>query len=133
MIEELHMGANSLLAYFHYCCKGHRPFTLDWNAEDSVSMAALDPYQVNFIKRTAFHVQANGKSYPPHTHASLTALQKASMQRCEKDIRATMSTGSSPNYSSRIGSHVVQTNDAILQQPKKKSVAPRNSSAIVRG
>ncbi|KAH7361068.1 hypothetical protein BKA65DRAFT_547760 [Rhexocercosporidium sp. MPI-PUGE-AT-0058] len=63
MIAELHTGANILLAYFQYCCKGHRPFSLDWNAEKSLSMAALDPYQVKFIQKTALQVQANESRY----------------------------------------------------------------------
>ena len=66
MIAELHMGANVLLAYFHYGCRGQRPFTLDWNAKDTVSMAVLDDDQIKFLKRTAVYVQANGKTRPPH-------------------------------------------------------------------
>ncbi|KAL2075043.1 hypothetical protein VTL71DRAFT_8823 [Oculimacula yallundae] len=59
MIADLHMGANAFLAYFHYVCKGHYPFTMDWNAADSVTMAALDPYQVAFIQKSAAYVKAN--------------------------------------------------------------------------
>jgi len=66
MIAELHMGANVLLAYFHYACRAHRPFTLDWDAKNAVSMAVLDDDQIKFIKRTAVHVQANGMISPPH-------------------------------------------------------------------
>ncbi|PVH82364.1 hypothetical protein DL98DRAFT_414946 [Cadophora sp. DSE1049] len=42
VIAELHMGANVLLAYFHYACRGQRLFTIDWDAKDAVSMAVLD-------------------------------------------------------------------------------------------
>ncbi|KAG4416258.1 hypothetical protein IFR04_010604 [Cadophora malorum] len=63
MIAELHMGANVLLAYFHYACRAHRPFTLDWDAKNAVSMAVLDDDQIKFIKRTAVHVQANASKH----------------------------------------------------------------------
>lgn len=66
MIAELHMGANVLLAYFHYACRGQRPFTLDWDAKDAVAMAVLDEDQVKFLKRTTVHVRANGEKSPPH-------------------------------------------------------------------
>ncbi|KAL5326373.1 hypothetical protein ACEPPN_004057 [Leptodophora sp. 'Broadleaf-Isolate-01'] len=116
MIAELHMGANVLLAYYHYCCKGHRPFALDWNAEESVSMAALDPYQVKYIQKTALHVQANGILSPTTPHASLTALQSPYTEIYGNHPRVTMSTTLSLNCSSRIGNHVVRTNDRSLPQ-----------------
>jgi hypothetical protein len=73
LIEELHMGANILLGYFHYCTKGFRPFTLDWNAKQTVSMAELNAEQVEFVKKTAAHVKANGKFIPFRSgHSRLT-------------------------------------------------------------
>jgi len=63
LIGELHMGANILLAYFHYCTKGFRPFSLDWNAEQTLSMAELNTEQVEFVKKTAAHVNGNGTFY----------------------------------------------------------------------
>jgi hypothetical protein len=53
IIEELHLGANILLAYFHYCCKGFQPFDLDWDASETTSMAELDAEQVKFVRKTA--------------------------------------------------------------------------------
>lgn len=70
MIAELHMGANILLAYFHYACRGQRPFMLDWDARDAVSMAVLDSDQVQFLKRTAVHVQANASKHREIRHPS---------------------------------------------------------------
>lgn len=58
------MGANILLAYFHYCTKGFRPFSLEWNSEQTLSMAELNAEQVEFVKKTAVHVKANGKFIP---------------------------------------------------------------------
>ena len=66
MIAELHMGANILLAYFHYACGGQRPFTLSWDEKDAVSMAVLDDDQIKFLKRAAVYVQANGTKSPPN-------------------------------------------------------------------
>ncbi|KAK0126871.1 hypothetical protein ONS95_008450 [Cadophora gregata] len=63
MVEELHMGVNVLLAYYHYACRGQRPFSLEWDANDAVSMAILDDDQVKFLKRTAVHVQANASKH----------------------------------------------------------------------
>jgi hypothetical protein len=67
MVQELHLGANILLAHFHYCCKGFRPFSLDWKAEDTTSMAELDPHQVQFVCQTTAYVKANGKLPAPLT------------------------------------------------------------------
>jgi hypothetical protein len=63
LVEELHYGANILLGYFHYCTKGFHPFSLDWNAEQNVLMAELNPEQVEFVKKTAAHVKTNGNFY----------------------------------------------------------------------
>ena len=64
MIQELHSGANVLLAHFHYYYKTFRSFSLDWNSEETTSMAALDTDQVCFIRRTASHVKFNGMFLP---------------------------------------------------------------------
>lgn len=61
IIAELHIGADILLAYFHYCCKGFRPFSLDWNAAETTLMAEVDVDQIRFIKNTATYVKTNGK------------------------------------------------------------------------
>jgi hypothetical protein len=66
MIKELHLGANVLLAHFHYGCKGHRPFTLDWNPELSTSMAKLDDKQLRFVRQTAVYVEYTGQYRPPN-------------------------------------------------------------------
>lgn len=62
IVQELHLGANTILAYFHYCCKGYYPFSTDWNVDDTASMADLDLDQIQFIKRTTQHVQASGNT-----------------------------------------------------------------------
>lgn len=59
MVQELHSGANVLLAHFHYSCKTFRPFDLDWKAEETTSMAELDNDQVSFVRQTASYVKFN--------------------------------------------------------------------------
>jgi hypothetical protein len=59
MVAELHFGANVLLAHFHYCCKGFRPFSLDWKPAESTSMATLDDEQLRFMRQTADYVDYN--------------------------------------------------------------------------
>lgn len=63
MVKELHLGANVLLAHFHYGCKGYHPFTLDWEPELSTSMAILNDEQLRFIKQTATYVEYNGPRF----------------------------------------------------------------------
>jgi hypothetical protein len=64
LIGELHIGADILLAHFHYYTKGLRPFSLGWGAEQTLLMAGLNAEQVEFVKKTAAHVKANGKFIP---------------------------------------------------------------------
>lgn len=65
MVKELHLGANVLLAHFHYGCKGYHPFDLDWNPELSTSMASLDDEQIRIIRQTAHCVDYNGNIFGP--------------------------------------------------------------------
>jgi hypothetical protein len=58
-VSEIQMGANILLAYFHYSCKGCRVFEDGWKAEKMKSMASLDEDQAHFIQITAAYVKTN--------------------------------------------------------------------------
>jgi hypothetical protein len=60
MVEECHTGANVLLAYWHYCNKGSKPFAPGSNTADFHAMSELKPYQTAFVKETSNYVQANG-------------------------------------------------------------------------
>lgn len=53
------MGANVLLAHFHYSCKGYRVFEEGWKVEETMSMAELNAEQAQFIQKTAAYVKAN--------------------------------------------------------------------------
>jgi hypothetical protein len=59
IVAEYHMGANTLLAYFHYCNKGLYPFTLDGDASELVTMAELNPKQIRFVQNTRSYVKAH--------------------------------------------------------------------------
>jgi hypothetical protein len=50
LLEGFHTGAKTLLAFFHYICRGSRPFELDWNLEENKEIAQLDNEQVNFMQ-----------------------------------------------------------------------------------
>ncbi|KAI9710664.1 MAG: hypothetical protein M1820_002497 [Bogoriella megaspora] len=51
-VENLHHGANVLLAHFHYCNKGHHPFLLDWKHRQNSPLSDLVPAQVKFMSKT---------------------------------------------------------------------------------
>jgi hypothetical protein len=58
-IQELHQGANILLAHFHYCNKGSHPFSL--KRSSMASMAELNEDQTQFLVRTAKYFEARSK------------------------------------------------------------------------
>lgn len=82
MIKELHHGANVLLAHFHYCCKGFRPFTLDWNPTETISMAEMNTKQTCFVRQTAVYVNVNGLSFPLYYIKLLPHLLIQKWQNC---------------------------------------------------
>ena len=54
LVEELHIGAKILLAYFHYCCKGSYPMSMDWNSPEEIALAEMDDEQVEFMRESLF-------------------------------------------------------------------------------
>jgi hypothetical protein len=65
MVAEYHMGANILLAYFHYCNKGGYPFGPEGDKADIVTVANLTPKQKTYVDKTRKHVRMNSKFFPP--------------------------------------------------------------------
>ncbi|KAK7915282.1 hypothetical protein PG985_012985 [Apiospora marii] len=63
LLRSLHAGAKTLLAHFHYCCKGEVPFRLDWSKELSIKSACLDPEQASYMERIVTAVQAEGPKW----------------------------------------------------------------------
>ncbi|KAK3114204.1 hypothetical protein LTR53_007704 [Teratosphaeriaceae sp. CCFEE 6253] len=63
LVEELHNGAKIMLAHFHYCNKGSRPFDMDWTDVRNTSFARLDKEQAMFLKETNEDVAAKGERF----------------------------------------------------------------------
>ncbi|KAH9883308.1 hypothetical protein F4778DRAFT_802686 [Xylariomycetidae sp. FL2044] len=53
IIRALHSSAKTILAHFHYVCKGQRPFStdFDWNSPEMKRMAQVDDEQIHFLKQ----------------------------------------------------------------------------------
>ncbi|KAI1173874.1 hypothetical protein F4777DRAFT_420073 [Nemania sp. FL0916] len=63
MVREYQLGANILLAYFHYCNKGIYPFSAECKDQDLTTLAALNESKVQVIKMTKAHVEKSRKSW----------------------------------------------------------------------
>jgi hypothetical protein len=61
LIEQLHSGAQTMLAYFHYCNKGHQPFALAHESNEVFTMAELDTEQLGFIRDIAKELKKRGR------------------------------------------------------------------------
>ncbi|KKA31138.1 hypothetical protein TD95_000576 [Thielaviopsis punctulata] len=58
-VEEYHLGANILLAHFHYCCRGRAPFEVSCKDSDLRAIASLNDEQVKFIHQTRAFITAS--------------------------------------------------------------------------
>ncbi|KAI0486064.1 hypothetical protein F4859DRAFT_511064 [Xylaria cf. heliscus] len=63
MVREYQLGANILLAYFHYCNKGIYPFSAECKEQDLTTLAALNEPKAQFIRQTKAHVERHRKSW----------------------------------------------------------------------
>ncbi|KAI5861841.1 hypothetical protein GGS23DRAFT_134284 [Durotheca rogersii] len=61
MVREYQMGANILLAYFHYCNKGVYPFSAECKEHDLATLAELDDSKVKFVQFTRANVDKQKK------------------------------------------------------------------------
>ncbi|KAK2926409.1 hypothetical protein FoTM2_013275 [Fusarium oxysporum f. sp. vasinfectum] len=61
VINAIHSGAKTILAYFHYACKGQRPFSPehDWSKDEANDTAHLDRDQIAFVKKCRHLTQNN--------------------------------------------------------------------------
>lgn len=55
-VKEYNQGANTLLAYFHYCTKGTHPFSDECRDQDLKTLAALDDWAIRFVHETRGYV-----------------------------------------------------------------------------
>ncbi|KAL2023444.1 hypothetical protein VTK56DRAFT_2440 [Thermocarpiscus australiensis] len=51
-VKEYNLGANTLLAYFHYCNKGIYPFSAECKDQDLQSLAELNDETISFVHYT---------------------------------------------------------------------------------
>ena len=67
LVRATHSGAKTILAHFHYCCKGEYPFRpeTNWNSPKIREMAQLDAEQAEFMNSLAQQIQRRGKSSIP--------------------------------------------------------------------
>jgi hypothetical protein len=64
LLRATHSGAKTLLAHFHYICKGNMPWQVDfdWDSPTVRKMAELDNEQINILKEHATKVGQKSKS-----------------------------------------------------------------------
>ncbi|KAK5663658.1 hypothetical protein OQA88_4089 [Cercophora sp. LCS_1] len=62
-VKEYNLGANTLLAYFHYCNKGIYPFSAECKDQDLQSLADLDNDAMSFVKYTRRFVSENYRQW----------------------------------------------------------------------
>jgi hypothetical protein len=62
LVRATHSGAKTILAHFHYCCKGQQPFhpDFDWATPQIRKMAQLDSEQIMFMEKIKERVNQNG-------------------------------------------------------------------------
>ncbi|KUJ09976.1 uncharacterized protein LY89DRAFT_787659 [Mollisia scopiformis] len=63
LLEGFHAGAKTLLAYFHFICKGSQPFALNWSLEEDVGFARFDQEQVEFMQFISDEVRKSGETF----------------------------------------------------------------------
>ncbi|KAL5614365.1 hypothetical protein BROUX41_004471 [Berkeleyomyces rouxiae] len=49
-VSEYHLGANILLSYWHYCCKGLYPFSEGCSQKELESLAELDEGEIRYVR-----------------------------------------------------------------------------------
>ncbi|KAF5006612.1 hypothetical protein FDECE_7007 [Fusarium decemcellulare] len=56
-VKEYHLGANILLAHFHYCNKGIYPFSEECKDQDLRTLAGLDEEKIKFVHGTSTYAK----------------------------------------------------------------------------
>lgn len=62
-VEEYHLGANILLAHFHYCSKGVHPFSDKCKDQDLRTLADLDEQQIQFVHETRSYARRHKQEW----------------------------------------------------------------------
>ncbi|KAF7553282.1 hypothetical protein G7046_g7146 [Stylonectria norvegica] len=61
-VKEYHLGANVLLAHFHYCNKGVYPFSAECKDQELRGLAELDDEQIGFVHETREYAKQRSES-----------------------------------------------------------------------
>ncbi|KAM5355866.1 hypothetical protein ACJ41O_002512 [Fusarium nematophilum] len=62
-VKEYHLGANILLAHFHYCNKGIFPFSDECKDQDLRTLAGLDEDKIKFVHSTSTFAKQHGPEW----------------------------------------------------------------------
>ncbi|KAK7397609.1 hypothetical protein QQX98_013020 [Neonectria punicea] len=62
-VKEYHLGANILLAHFHYCNKGIYPFSEGCKDQDLRTLAGLDEEKIQFVHATRAYAKQNARDW----------------------------------------------------------------------
>ena len=60
--QELHKGAEIMLAHFHQCNRNYYPFTIDWSSDESKRLGIFNKPQIDFMKETCRLIGENRKT-----------------------------------------------------------------------
>ena len=65
LVRASHSGAKTILAHFHYCCKGQKPFRqgFDWKSPQIHRAMQLDAEQIAFMEKFAEEVNRQCKNH----------------------------------------------------------------------
>ncbi|KAH6610519.1 hypothetical protein Trco_000539 [Trichoderma cornu-damae] len=62
-VQEYHLGANIILAHFHYCNKGVTPFSEECEDQDLRTLAHLDEDKIQFVRATRAYVHRHKQDW----------------------------------------------------------------------
>lgn len=59
-VESFCHAAKTMLAHFHFVCKGYVPLALDWDSREVNDLAILDAEQTQYMKKMKQRVGEKG-------------------------------------------------------------------------
>jgi hypothetical protein len=81
LVRGIHAGSKTLLAHFHFICKGQKPFDIDWDLGQVpiavFRMAKLTEVQATFLGSLVSHIRQKRQSdafSPSQVVSKLTIL-----------------------------------------------------------
>ena len=91
-INATQSGSKTLLAHFHYVCKGNVPFQpgFDWTSETAQTMAQLDADQMAIIQSLLQDLKDKGKQYTKSLTVMKLKLNRNTSCRIEQCERGSL-------------------------------------------